>query len=137
MRASVDRLRSLHEHVVILSLETVAVPRVAASRRLDIDELGYKDDGITFVRASYGYFEHFDVPAMLRLIDQAGVECPLEVSEASFFVSQVELEPTDKPGMNRWRKQLFLATSVLAAEPADYFRLPRERTLVLGSQIAF
>jgi KUP system potassium uptake protein len=137
MRASVDHLRSLHEHVVILSLETVALPRVADSRRLDIDELGYKDDGITFVRASYGYFEHFDVPAMLRLIDQAGVECPLEVSEASFFVSKVELELTDKPGMRRWRKQLFLATSVLAAEPADYFRLPRERTLVLGSEIAF
>jgi KUP system potassium uptake protein len=137
MRTSVDHLHSLHEHVVILSLETVAVPRVADSRRLDIDELGYKDDGITFVRARYGYFEHFDVPAMLPLIANAGVECPLEASEASFFVSKLELEPTDKPGMSRWRKQLFLATSVLAADPADSFRLPRERTLVLGSEIEF
>jgi KUP system potassium uptake protein len=137
MRTSVDHLHSLHEHVVILSLETVAVPRVADSRRLDIDELGYKDDGITFVHASYGYFEHFDVPAMLPLIANAGVECPLEASEASFFVSKLELEPTDKPGMSRWRKQLFLATSVLAADPADSFRLPRERTLVLGSEIEF
>jgi KUP system potassium uptake protein len=137
MRTSVDHLHSLHEHVVILSLETVAVPRVADSRRLDIDELGYKDDGITFVHASYGYFEHFDVPGMLPLIANAGVECPLEASEASFFVSKLELEPTDKPGMSRWRKQLFLATSVLAADPADSFRLPRERTLVLGSEIEF
>ena len=108
------------------------MPRVPDSTRLDIDELGYKDDGITFVRAKYGYFEKFDVPALIRLIDKAGVECPLEANEASYFLSKIELKPTDAPGMSRWRKQLFLATSVISAEPADYFRLPRERTVFLG-----
>jgi KUP system potassium uptake protein len=49
----------------------------------------------------------------------------------------VELRATDKPGMSRWRKQLFLATAVIAAEPADYFRLPSDRTVTLGSQIEF
>jgi KUP system potassium uptake protein len=137
MRTNVDRLGSLHEHVVILSLETLPVPRVADAKRLDIDELGYKDDGITFVRVSYGYAEEFDVPAVIRLIDKAGVECPLEVNEASYFLSKVELRPNDRPGMSRWRKELFLATSVISAEPADYFRLPRERTVFLGSQIEF
>jgi KUP system potassium uptake protein len=39
--------------------------------------------------------------------------------------------------MSRWRKQLFLATAVISAEPADYFRLPRERTVFLGSQVEF
>ena len=39
--------------------------------------------------------------------------------------------------MSRWRKELFLATATIAAEPADYFRLPRKRTLFLGSQIRF
>jgi KUP system potassium uptake protein len=137
MRANVDHLHSLHEHVIVLSLETVPVPRVPDSERLDIDELGHKDDGITFVRAKHGYFEEFDVPALIRLIDKTGVECPLEVNEASYFLSKVELKPSDKPGMSRWRKQLFLATTVISAEPADYFRLPRERTVILGSQIEF
>ena len=137
MRACVDHLHSLHEHVVVLSLETVPVPRVADSQRLDIDELGYKDDGITFVAAKHGYYEEFDVPATIRLIAKAGVECPLEVSEASYFLSTVELRPSDQPGMSRWRKELFLATAFISAEPADYFRLPRERTVFLGSQIEF
>ena len=52
MRANVEHLHSLHEHVVVLSLETLPVPRVPDSERLEIDDLGYTDDGITFVRAS-------------------------------------------------------------------------------------
>jgi KUP system potassium uptake protein len=137
MRECVDHLHSLHEHVVVLSLETLPVPRVPDAERLEIDELGHKDDGITFVSAKHGYFEEFDVPALVRLIDMTGVECPLEVNEASYFLSKIELKPTDKPGMSRWRKELFLATAVITAEPADYFRLPREQTVILGSQIEF
>jgi KUP system potassium uptake protein len=113
------------------------VPRVPDSARLDIDELGYRDDGITFVRAKYGYFEKFNVPALIRLIDKAGVECPLEADQASYFLSKIELKPTDAPGMSRWRKELFLATATISAEPADYFRLPRERTVFIGSEIEF
>ena len=39
--------------------------------------------------------------------------------------------------MSRWRKHLFLATAVITAEPADYFGLPRERTIMLGAEIEF
>jgi KUP system potassium uptake protein len=137
MRACVYHLHSLNEHAIILSLENLPVPRIRDSERLDIDELGYRDDGITFVRAKHGYAEEYDVPAMVRLIAQAGIEIPLEAGEASYFLSKVELRATDKPGMSRWRKQLFLATAVIAAEPADYFRLPSDRTVTLGSQIEF
>jgi KUP system potassium uptake protein len=137
MRASVEALHSLHEHVVVLSLDSLPVPRVPDSKRLDIDELSYTDDGITYVGVKYGYFEEFDVPAMLRLIDQAGVESALEVNEAFFFLSKIELQVSDKPGMSRLRKQLFLATSLISAEPAEYFRLPPERTVILGAQIEF
>jgi KUP system potassium uptake protein len=137
MRASVEALHSLHEHVIVLSLVSVAVPRVPDSRRLEIDELSYNDDGITFVGAKWGYFEEFDVPATIRLIQQAGVESPLEVNEAFFFVSRIEAKASDKPGMSRWRKQLFLATSLISAEPAEYLRLPPERTVILGAQIEF
>jgi KUP system potassium uptake protein len=104
---------------------------------LDIDELTYTDDGITFVGVKYGYFEEFDVPATLRLIEQAGVESPLEVDEALFFLSKIELKISTKPGMSRLRKELFLATSLISAEPAEYFRLPPERTVILGAQIEF
>jgi KUP system potassium uptake protein len=137
MRECVEHLHSLHEHVVVLSLETMPVPRIRDSERLEIDQLGHRDDGISFVRAKHGYFEEFDVPTLIRLIEKAGIECPLEVDEASYFLSKVELKPTHKPGMSHWRKELFLGIALITAEPADYFRLPRERTVILGSQIEF
>jgi KUP system potassium uptake protein len=39
--------------------------------------------------------------------------------------------------MSRWRKRLFLVMALITAEPADYFRLPRQRTITLGSEIEF
>jgi KUP system potassium uptake protein len=39
--------------------------------------------------------------------------------------------------MSRWRKRLFLATDLIAAEPVDYLRLPRERTITVGAAIKF
>jgi KUP system potassium uptake protein len=137
MRACVDHLHSLPENAVILSLETLPVPRVRAADRLEIDDLGYQDDRITFVRAKHGYAEEYDVPALVRQISKAGVECPVDARHASFYLSRVELRATDRPGMSRWRKRLFLITAVITAEPADYFGLPREQTVILGSQIEF
>ncbi len=137
MRACVDHLHSLPENAIILSLETLPVPRIRPSERLEIDDLGYKDDRLTFVRAKHGYAEEYDVPKLVRQIANAGVECPVDARHASFFLSRVELKPTDKPGMSQWRKRLFLVTAWISAEPADYFRLPRKRTVTLGSEIEF
>ncbi len=137
MRACVDHLHSLPENVVILSLETLPVPRVRPKERLEIDDLGYRDDRITFVRARHGYAEEFDVPKLVRQIAKAGVECPVDARHASFYLSRVELKAGDEPGMAPWRKRLFLATALITAEPTGYFRLPRERTITLGSEIEF
>jgi KUP system potassium uptake protein len=137
MRACVDHLHSLPENAVILSLETLPVPRIRPKERLEIDELGYKDDRLTFVRAKHGYAEEYDVPKLVRQIAKAGVECPVDARETSFYLSRVELRPGDGPGMSRWRKRLFLVTALISAEPSGYFRLPRERTITLGSEIEF
>ncbi|HEY6672275.1 MAG TPA: KUP/HAK/KT family potassium transporter [Solirubrobacterales bacterium] len=137
MRACVDHLHSLPENAVILSLETLPVPRIRERDRLKIDDLGYRDDRLTFVRAKHGYAEEYDVPKLVRQIAKAGVECPVDARVASFYLSRVQLRATDRPGMSRWRKRLFLITAGITAEPADYFRLPRERTISLGSQIEF
>jgi KUP system potassium uptake protein len=137
MRACVDHLHALQEHAVILSLETLPTPRIRDADRLDIDELAYGDDGITFVRAKHGYAEHFDVPGLVRKIEEIGVESPIDATDTSFYLSRVELRAGDHPGMSRWRKHLYLATAVIAAEPADYFGLPRDRTITLGAEIEF
>jgi KUP system potassium uptake protein len=137
MRACVDHLHSLPENAMILSLETLPSPG-SAEDRLEVDDLGYTDDRITFVRAKHGYAEEYDVPKLVRQIAKAGVECPVDPRNASFYLSRVELEPSHKPGMSYWRKRVFL---LICADPRrarpDYFKLPRERTITLGSEIEF
>jgi KUP system potassium uptake protein len=137
MRACVDHLHSLQQHTIVLSLQSLSTPRISAEDRLEIDDLRYKDDGITFVRARYGYAEHYDVPRLVREVAGAGVESPLDTRDTSFYLSKLELKAGDGPGMRRWRKRLFLATGLVAAEPADSFRLPRERTITIGAEIEF
>jgi KUP system potassium uptake protein len=137
MHACVDHLHSLQAHAIILSLQSLPTPRISVEDRLEIDDLRYKDDGITFVRAKYGYAEHYDVPALVRQVAEAGFESPIDTRDTSIYLSKVELKAGDGPGMRRWRKRLFLATGLVAAEPADYFRLPRERTITIGSEIEF
>jgi KUP system potassium uptake protein len=135
MRANVEHNHALHEHVVIVSIETLPRPYVPDAERLVISDLGFRDDGISHVCARFGYQDAMHVPTVLRAALAAGLECPLEVDEASYFLSKVELVLTDRPGLPRWRKRIFLATSHLASDPVDYFGLPRNQTLSVGSLI--
>jgi KUP system potassium uptake protein len=135
MRASVEHLHALAEHVVILSLETTTVPHVPPAERVTVDGLGYTDDGITHITARFGYTDATDVPATLALVDPAQVECRLEVQDATYFLSTVELRHGREHRMTKWRTRLFLATSRITADAAEYFNLPRERTVILGSRI--
>jgi KUP system potassium uptake protein len=135
MRANVEHNEILHEHVLILSIETMPAPHIPEAERLQIDDLGYTDDNITYVAARFGYMDKTDVPRLLSLTREAGLESPLDDDRLSYFVSRIELVPGQAPGMSRWRKRLFIATSRITADAADSFRLPRERTVIMGSRI--
>lgn len=135
MRANVKYNRMLHEHVVVLSLETATVPRVADGARLAVDDLGYRDDGIIHVTATYGYMDRPDVPAALALLDSARTEGPLDLAGATYFLSKVDLVMGKKPSMAPWRTRLFIGTSYITSDAAAYFRLPLDRTVILGSRI--
>jgi KUP system potassium uptake protein len=135
MRANVEHNHVLHEHVVVLSVETMPVPVVDDEHRIQIDNLGHSDDGIVHVNVRTGYMETPDVPAALHLARQKSPELDIEPGDTSYFVSMIELRVSDEPGMARWRKRLFVSTSTISADAADYFGLPRDRTVIMGSQI--
>jgi KUP system potassium uptake protein len=135
LRANVEHNQVLHEHVLILSIETKPVPHIPAAERITVDELGYKDDRIIHVSARFGYMDQTNVPGLLPLIREAELESPLDDDKLSYFLSRIELHLGSTPGMSRWRKRLFLATSRITADATEYFQLPRERTLVMGSRI--
>ncbi len=135
MRANVEHNHVRHEHVVIMSIETEPVPRVPAHRRIAVDDRGFGDDGITHVTARFGYMETPDVPAALAMLDPADTEGRLDLEHASYFLSKIDLRRGEAPTMAPWRKRLFIATSYIAADAAEYFGLPRDRTVIMGSHV--
>lgn len=135
MRANVEHNNVLHQQVVIVSLEIEPVPRVPDTERMSVDDLGLANDGIIFVSARYGYMERPDVPAALRLLDPAQTEGPVDLPNASYFLSKLELVVCDEPTMSPWRTRLFIATSYITADAAAHFNLPVARTVIIGSRL--
>jgi KUP system potassium uptake protein len=135
MRANVEHNHVRHEHVVILSIETEPIPRVAPINRLTVDDLGYADDGITHVTARFGYMETPDVRGALDHLTPRVTEGRLNLDQASYFLSKIELRRGSERTMAGWRKRLFVATSYITADAAEYFNLPRERTVIMGSHV--
>ena len=91
MRANVEHNQVLAEHVIILSIETEPVPRVPDSERMTHDDLGYARDGIIHVEARFGYMERPNVPRALSLLDPDQTEGPIDLDNASYFLSKLEL----------------------------------------------
>jgi KUP system potassium uptake protein len=135
MRANVDHNHVLHEHVIIVAVETEPVPRVPDQDRVSIDDLGYRDDGILHVTVHVGYMEQPDVPAALTLLAASDTEGSIDLATASYFLSHLELVPGPARNMIPWRKRLFVATTLLTADAAGYFNLPPDRTIIVGSRM--
>jgi KUP system potassium uptake protein len=135
LRANVQHNHVRHEHVLIVSIETEPVPRVAAGERTAVDDLGYADDGIFHITLRTGYMQRPNVPAMLASLDPTTTEGLADLDRASYFLSTIEPRPGPAPTMARWRKRLFIAITHLTADAAEHFGLPRERTVIMGSRI--
>jgi KUP system potassium uptake protein len=135
MRANIEHNHVLHEQILIISVETLPVPHVPDTERIEVDDLGYSGDGIVHVSVKYGYMDAPDVPAALRLLDPDRTEGPITLGDASYFISKIELKKGPAATMAPWRKRLFIATSYLTADAAEHLGLPRDRTVIMGSQI--
>jgi KUP system potassium uptake protein len=125
---------AVHETVLIVSVQTINVPHVQESKRVLVDELGYRDDGICRITARFGFQDDVDVPRVLA-ISQRQMEGDVDLDTASYFVSRTTVVPTAAAGMSRWRKRLFVSVLRNAANPVAYFRLPDERTVVMGAHV--
>ena len=135
MRANVEHNRVLHRHVVIMAIQTLPVPRVSDAERTEVDALGYAQDGVVHVTARFGYMERPNVPAVLRVLDPTQTEGQIAIYDASYFLSKLELRKGTAPTMAPWRKSLFIATSYITADAAEYFGLPINQTVIMGSRI--
>jgi KUP system potassium uptake protein len=120
----------LHERVVILTVAIQDVPQVNPDERGQIIDMG---NGFYRLTLRYGFLEETDVPLALRNVTLCGG--PFELMKTSFFLSRQTLLASARPGMALWRERLFSWMLRNAASAMEFFRLPTNRVVELGSQI--
>jgi len=119
----------LHERVVILTVAIQDVPYVDSARST-VKDLG---NGFYRLTLRYGFLEETDVPLALKQVTMCGE--PFQMMKTSFFLSRQTLLPSAKPGMAIWREKLFAWMLRNAASAMEFFRLPTNRVVELGSQL--
>lgn len=120
----------LHEKVVLLTVETAEVPRVADEERTKVTALR-PDFFRIFV--SFGFMEIPDIPQALAQCRRHGVD--LTGLDTSFFLGRETLIPAMHPPMSRWRERLFIVLSRNAVSASDFFNIPTDRVVELGAQV--
>jgi KUP system potassium uptake protein len=120
----------LHGRVVILSIIIEDIPRVPKEDYIWIDNHGH---GFYTITAHYGFKESPNVPVMLE--DCRLQSMKFDMMDTSFFVNRESLIATPKGGMALWREHIFVWMSHLAAKASDYFRIPTNRVVELGTQV--
>ncbi len=120
----------LHERVVILTVAIQDVPYVEGAERYACKDMS---NGFYRLTLKYGFLEETDVPAALKSYTMCGE--PFEMMKTSFFLSRQTLIASAKPGMALWRERLFSWMLRNAASAMEFFRLPTNRVVELGSQV--
>jgi len=116
--------------VVLLTLVTERVPYIHGSERIAIASLGH---GFWKVTGRYGFMEHPNVPALLRLAAPLGLT--LTPAETTFYLSRGTIVPSRHPGMAAWREVLFGFMQRNATSISAFFGLTADRVVELGTQI--
>jgi len=120
----------LHERVVLLTVKIADQPYWPADERCFLDDLGH---GFHRLVLKFGFMEEADVPAALANVDRCGAE--FRMMDTSFFLARQTLLPSAKPGMMLWREKLFAWMLRNAESAMEFFRLPTNRVVELGSQV--
>ncbi|MCL4832836.1 MAG: potassium transporter Kup [Caldilineaceae bacterium] len=120
----------LHERVILLSVHSAEQPRVPRAEKVSVEEMG---DGFYQVVLSFGFMENPNVPRGLRMARHKGLELPM--SELSYFLGRERFFATSRPGMPIWRERLFALMSRNSTNAADFFSLPPNQVVELGTLV--
>jgi KUP system potassium uptake protein len=121
----------LHDRVLILNVKVEEVPHVQSENRAELHEAG---SGFYRVVLHYGFMEEVDIPRDLAAIKTCGE--PFNMMSTSFFLGRQKLIPSKKvPGMSLWREKLFAWMLKSSESAMEFFKLPTNRVVELGSQL--
>ena len=120
----------LHEHVVLLTIQSADVPKIEDDQRVNLQSLG---QGFYRLTALYGYMETPNIPRIMKLAAKTGM--PVDPIKTSFYLGRETLLTTGTSRMMRWRKNLFALMSRNSTNPTTFFGIPPNRVVELGAQV--
>jgi KUP system potassium uptake protein len=120
----------LHEHNVILTIQTTQTPRVDPAERVRMETISER---FSAVQLRFGFMETPNVPKALGIARKLGWQ--FDIMSTSFFVSRRALKPAAQSGMPQWQDHLFIAMSRSANDATDYFQIPTGRVVEVGTQV--
>jgi KUP system potassium uptake protein len=121
----------LHERVIILNVKVEEIPQVARERRVEFHDAG---DGFYRMILHYGFMEEVDIPRDLAFIKSCGE--PFNMMSTSFFLGRQKLVASNRyAGMALWREKLFAWMLKSSESAMEFFKLPTNRVVELGSQL--
>ncbi|MFD2238741.1 potassium transporter Kup [Aureimonas populi] len=121
----------LHERNLILTVRTADRPRVGEGERLRIEPINAR---FSLVTVTFGYMEEPNVPAALALARRKGLA--FEIMSTSFFLSRRSLRALPGRGMPNWQDRLYIALNGQVADATQFYRLPTNRVVEMGQQLA-
>ncbi len=125
-----EHYKSVHEHLIFLSVVTEEIPRVLQEKRIEVKSIGH---GCYTVYIHYGYMERPNIPKELENIQIGNML--LNPNEATYFIGKERLFATEFPGMAIWREKLFAFQNANAQDATTFFQLPRKRVMEIGVQV--
>src|SRR5690606_27035024 len=120
----------LHERVVFLTVLTRDEPYVDDAERVSVEKLG---GGFWQVTAHYGFVESPDIPESLTSCAAQGL--PSDLMEPAFFLGRESIVVSGLPGMALWRQRVYSFMQRNALKATEFFRIPPNRVVELGTQI--
>ncbi len=123
--------RILHENTFFVHLETLDIPKVLDSERFDLVNL---DNGLYTVHAKYGFMETPELMKLLQLVEKQ-LSFSFEIMDTSFFLARESVIPSNIPGMSLWREHIFAWMHRNAIKPSDFFHIPANRVVELGTKV--
>ena len=127
---SLKHYKVLHEKNIILTVETAQVPRIGASERVRIEPVS---ETFSRVLLRFGFMEQPNVPKALAIARKHGWR--YDIMSTSFFLSRRSLRPSPQSDMSRWQDRLFITLARSANDATDYFQIPTERVVEVGTQV--
>ncbi|WP_413990267.1 potassium transporter Kup [Labrys okinawensis] len=130
MLHSLKHYKAFHEKVAILTIETTDDPVVPGGGRVSIEQVSAS---FTRMRVQFGYMESPNVPRALALCRKAGWS--FDIMATSFFLSRRHLRAGSHPAMWRWQRRLYMILARNADDASDYFSIPSNRVVEIGTQV--